>query len=1144
MARVATRLLDLLGSQATAAAPDVHVWLSASAGTGKTHVLTARVFRLLLGGVPPENILCLTFTKAGASEMAERIHSRLAAWVQMSDADIAIDLKALGENLGPEGRDHARRLFARVLEATGGGLRIQTIHSFCQQLLSSFPLEAGLVPGFRALEEREQRDLARASLEEMIVDAEARDDRALLDALEALSLKLGEKGAEAYLLRCAQAHGALTSLPEDVRGWLFEALDLPQGDVEAEIAARCGDEAFDIAALARAARANADWGTKTGADIADCISVWLEGSPQARASSLDNLAGCFFRKDGEPKASKAGQIKALEDYQSLVDRICEQISDIVALRTRVAYADMVARGLHAGRVYALAYDAAKRRTGALDFDDLITRGAALLTSEGIADWIRYKLDQRIDHILVDEAQDTNRRQWAIIGALVDEFFAGDGARGQTIRTIFTVGDFKQAIFGFQGTSPQAFSEARDYFCERAYHAEHDFHVLSLDASFRSVPAVLEAVDATVAELGGDALGLSSDSIRHVSANSYPGAVVLLKPLSVVQDGDDNAEEVEPQGEEDWFADQDRLLAERIALQIKDWLDSGLMLESKGRALRPGDIMILLRRRGALARLVVARLYEAGVPVAGIDRLRLQAPLGVQDLMAALRFAAQPEDDLNLACLLVSPLIGWSQDALWQRAVPRKGSLWRHLRESGQTPAVDLALLHDILGKADFVTPYRLLEHILSGPPAGRRKLIGRLGEEARDSIEELVNAALAFEMHDQPSLQRFIDWFDREEGDIKRESENGGDAVRLLTVHGAKGLQAPLVILADSCVDPDSGNRQQPLEIPLGEDRSLPVLAPRKAERWGLIEDAATVQQGLERQEHWRLLYVAMTRAEERLYVTGALGPRARGEVPEAAWFAAVESGMRRLGADWREDARWGATMEWNGAEVLRAHLPEHGKQQPDIQAVPIPDWAARAAPAEARPPRPLAPTAPEEDSLSFPPPTPALVEAARRGRLLHSLFERLPDVAPDRRRDAALHWLARQGGIADEAMAAAIADQALSIIDDPVYAQLFGADALAEAPVAAVVGTEVVNGVIDRLVVCADHVRLLDFKTGRHVPRRAEDVPVAHLRQMAAYSSALAVIFPGRRVEAALLYTSGPRLLTLDPALLAPHKPGFAPQQ
>jgi ATP-dependent helicase/nuclease subunit A len=1125
-------LQPLAGDQAIASGPDAHVWLSASAGTGKTHVLTARVYRLLLSGVAPENILCLTFTKAGAAEMAERIHNRLALWVQMDDATLFNDLEALGEESGPDARNKARRLFAEVLEATGGGLRIQTIHSFCQQLLAAFPLEANLVPGFRPLEERERMLLARQALADMIVEAESRDDTPLMEGLQALSLRLGEGAAETFLMRCARRHDLMEGLPANLHDWLFQTLGLPEGDIEAAIAESCGDDAFDMAGLSRIAAANAAWGTATGIGFAERIGAWRAAGPAARADLLDDLKGVFLTGKDEPRKASAKQIAAEPAYADLAARLGERCAELLSLRVRAAYAGLLAQALHAGRAYASAYAEAKRHAGAVDFDDLIARAATLLVEPGMGDWIRYKLDQRTDHILVDEAQDTNTTQWDIVEALAQEFFAGEGAKGDMIRTIFTVGDFKQAIFGFQGTSPLAFERARRRFQVYAASVDHPFHDLSLDRSFRSTPAVLDVVDATLDVLKDEGLGLLTERGIHVSANRFPGEVMLWKPVAAGLLADDEAE-----GVEDWLADQDRALAAKIAAQIAEWLRSGLMLESKGRPVGPGDIMILVRRRSDLARLIVARLYEEKVNVAGIDRLRLNAPLAVRDLLAALRFAVQPEDDLNLANLLVSPLIGWSQDDLLARAAPRRDGLWTHLRATlAESPL--LAPLRALLGQADLMTPYRYLERILSGPMQGRRKLIRRLGAEAADPIEELLNAALAFESDGQPSLQRFIDWFDRGEVDIVRDAAAQGNAVRLLTVHGAKGLQAPIVILADAAHDPEAGNRSDALEW-----ENLPVISPRKAERAGPIGDAAEEAARADRQEHGRLLYVALTRAEEKLIVTGSLGPRCRGLVPETSWFSAVDRAMAGLGAEWDADPRWGAVRRWRGREALPPHRSE-ATETAVHQDVPEPAWLRTAAPVEARPPRPLAPSAPVEDDTPDPPPSPAMRAAADRGKWLHALFERLPAIAPADRRVSADRWLQSVARLADADQRALIIDHVLRVIEAPRFAALFSPDALAEAPIAAVVGEDVIAGTVDRLCIGPDRIQVVDFKTGGRFPETVDAIPVPHLRQMAAYVAALEVIFPGRPVNAALLYTAGPALMELPAATLEPYKPGFSPTQ
>ncbi len=1121
-------LQKLLGDQALAASPQAHVWLSASAGTGKTHVLTARVFRLLLQGVRPENILCLTFTKAGAAEMADRIHDRLAAWVQMDDKALFADLEALGEESGPEARDNARRLFAQVLESTGGGLRIQTIHGFCQQLLAAFPLEADLTPGFRPLDDRERGSLARETLADMVIRATETHDDDLMQALQAISLRLGEGGAESFLLRSAARAEALEALPDAIAPWLASELGLPEGDIDQWLADQCGDDVFDIRTLSALAQANRDWGTNRALERCDRIAVWLALAPAARASGLADLHRAWAKADGDIVNAK-GWVPPVDGYMDLATRLYDRCGDMLATKLRADYAALLAKALHAGRAYAKAYSEAKRLAGAVDFDDLIARTAALLQQPGIADWIRYKLDQRIDHILVDEAQDTNISQWTIVAALSAEFFAGEGAKPDRLRTIFTVGDFKQAIFGFQGTSPQNFAAAQTAFQRYAMEASHDFHNLSLDRSFRSTPAVLDVVDRTIATLDAQRFGLPDTSVQHISANRHPGEVLLWRPVIANISGD-------AEGEEDWAADQERVLAGRIAQQIKHWIDAGLMLESRGRPVRAGDIMILVRRRSELARLIVARLYEEGVAVAGIDRLRLNAPLAVRDLLAALRFAVQPEDDLNLAALLVSPLIGWSQDALMEHAIGRgKTRLWRHLRDRLDREA--LQPLYDLLAMADLTTPYRTLETILSGALDGRRKLVERLGTEVTDPIEELLNAALAFETDDHPSLQRFLDWFDRGEVEIVRDAATQGDMLRLLTVHGSKGLQAPIVILADAALDPDAGNRADMLDW-----NGLPILPPRKAERQGPIGTVAEEAAKFDRQEHWRLLYVALTRAEERLVVAGSLGPRAKGEVKPESWFSAVEAAMESLGAPWEEDPLWGEARRWRGTEQLTPR-----KAEPETAAIAQqhaePGWLRLAAPAEARPPRPLAPSAQVEDDVPYPPPGPAMRAAAERGRWLHALFERLPAVPAASRRAAADRWLEQQGVI-DPATRADVVAQALGVIEAPQFAALFGPDALAEAPIAAVVGEQVIAGTVDRLCIGPDRIQLVDFKTGRVAPLDVGQVPPAHARQMAAYVAALRVIFPGRAIEAGLLYTSAPRLITLPDDLMMAHKPDFAPAQ
>ena len=1128
MTKLRTPLARLRDEQELASDPRQHAALSASAGTGKTHVLTARVLRLLLSGVNPASILCLTFTKAGAAEMADRLHGRLAYWVRLKDEELKKELFNLDEANDDQSLAKARRLFAGVLDATGGGLRIQTIHSFAQSLLGSFPAEAGLAIGFRPIEGREEQLLARSTLAELLVTAEAGGDLGLVGDMQALSHRLGEGGAEAYLRTCARAPAAMEALGvrEGIEARLRRAFDLPAGDIEEAIAQGCCDEVFDVASLARVVAANRQWGTTTGLDCCDVVAAWqARGNPE-RGASIDEIAALVLKKDGEPRAVKPGLLKADPDYAEHAARLVECCQRLTRMRKVAGLVTALAAGLRSGQAFAAAYAKAKRSAGVVDFDDLIRSAEQLLMTPGMGDWVRYKLDQQTDHILVDEAQDTNERQWNIVRALTLEFFAGEGA-SKRHRTIFTVGDFKQAIFGFQGTDPASFDVARAWFDREASAIGRDFLDLSMDRSFRSSPQILELVDRVIAELGHGAIGLPRAPNAHrAHFAGRAGSVTLWQPFT----GEEGEEE--DSGEEGWISDTVRRYAAKLARQIRQWLDNPFILEGKKRPVRPEDILVLVRRRSTLASLIVARLHAEGVPVAGVDRLLLSAPLGVQDLLAAARFAVQPVDDLNLASLLVSPLFGWSQDQLFEVAHGRPGALWAAVRERGGK-AVDG--LQSILAMADFATPHLFFETILSGPLEGRRKLLLRLGAEARDPIEELLSSALQFESDGSPSLQGFLDWFARGDVEIVRDPSAPLDAVRVMTVHGSKGLQSPVLILADACVDPER-SRGSAAKFALSEEGpTIPVFRPRKDEMAEPLKSQIERQDRLDREEHWRLLYVALTRAEERLYIGGALGAADKNGPPQASWYSAVESAMTALAAERLEDPLWGGALR-HGDPFLQTKAAVRSQRD----ALDPPLWLREPAPVEARPPRPLAPSAVGEDDLPYPPPGPELRRAAQRGSLLHQLFERLPGIPEEERAARADRWLERSAGVTEPDFRRALIEDACRIISDPRFRELFAPGALAEAPIAAVVGDGVVvAGTVDRLLVTAQRVLVADFKTGRSVPSSPDQIAVPHLRQMSAYAAALRIIFPDRPVEAALLYTSGPVLLPLPPELLARYAPG-----
>jgi ATP-dependent helicase/nuclease subunit A len=1131
-------LPDLEGAQRLAADPDVHAALSASAGTGKTQVLTARVLRLLLRGARPESILCLTFTKAAAAEMANRIGARLAAWVRLKDNQLFADLEALGEDSGPRTRERARKLFARVLDCPGG-LKIQTIHSFAQGLLASFPAEAKIVPGFQPIEGRAEQELVRRTLAELMADAETRGDERLSHDVQSLSRRLSETGAVEYLVACARKAEALEALgpAEGIEAKIRGLMDLPEGSVEDHIASNCGDDGFDCDLLRAVASANRKWGSQSGLGHADVIENWLSLTPIERAAALPDLRKVVLTEKGTPRVS-AGQAKAEPHYESHAGRLANLIGDLLHIQNGARLARDIAAGLRAGQAFAAAYTRAKRSAGVADFDDLINWTRHLLEQPGMGDWVRYKIDQQIDHVLVDEAQDTNGEQWEVIERLVEEYFSGSSEADARHRTLFMVGDFKQSIYGFQGTDPKRFDQARRMFRDRAtslsagddlfsyQRRAREFRDLSIAASFRSAQPILDVVDSVIASIGHQALALADPPPAHrAHHHERPGEVELWQPFTA-EGADDDLDE----GEERWISLRDRYYADALADRIRSMVDEAPLLASTERALTPGDILVLVRSRGELASLIVARLFAVGVPVAGVDRLHLHEPLAVQDLLAAIRFAVQPNDDLSLANLLVSPLIGWDQDRLRDLAWGRSGRLWRELgQRAGENDVFRAAhdALSGLLAIVDFTTPSRFLETILSGPMQGRRKLYGRLGMASRDAVDELMNSALEFERDETASLDRFISWFSRGTVDVQRDPSQPANEVRVMTVHGAKGLEAPVVILADATADPAKIGRMSPaFDFEIAPGRLVPLLRPKKEERRPPFEDAIVDEERRDIEEHMRLLYVALTRAADRLIVSG-VAPKPKKDGSEArpakSWHLIVEQALAARGAV-RVVRDWGEGLIYGSAATVRAR-PRAGIE---LAPVTVPAWALQPPLPEARPPRPLAPSAIGIDTESAPAPNEAMRAAARRGSLIHQLLERLAPVAAENHHDAALRWLEHSAGVTAADERADIAGSVCEVLSDAAFAPLFGPGSLGEAPLAATLPDgRVIAGTADRLLVEADRVLVVDYKTGR-VPGADVDIPASHRAQMAAYVEALRVIFPGREVKAALLYTATPRLFEL----------------
>lgn len=1143
--------------QLAAVDPQNNVWLSASAGTGKTQVLSARVLRLLLmPAVHPSEILCLTFTKAGAAEMATRINAVLARWVRLEPTKLAKELSDLGADIDPATQKRARTLFARVLDCPGGGLRIDTIHAFSQWLLANFPEEADIPPGAKPMEDRTRELLSREVLSEMLVEADRMADQRLFDAVRYFTIKKDPGSLQSWLMRCANAEelwkGPAAWMPP-MNTRMHSLLGLPADADEDWAYGGLSSDIFPDDRLLAMIPPLEEWGTKKAKDCLGFVREWLKLDIEGRKEAYGRFKGTLLKADGTPSLQFKKPRETHADFAENQEWISQAILQVEERQGLLALAEFLTAAFEIGRAFALRWEAAKRREGLLDFDDLISRAARLLSGSVASDWIRYKLDRQFDHILIDEAQDTNTAQWDIVFSLIDDFFSGEGASGDQLRTIFTVGDFKQAIFGFQGTSPANFANAKAKVRRAIMNVRSNienssgergvpnWRGLHLDYSYRTSKPLLEFVNAAIASIGFDALGLDRPVPDHIGADR-PGLVTLWKPVTTFSGNEKGGDE------QDWLPAHEAVMAEKIAEQVRRWTtgeEPMVLAKSKPhRQATAGDIMVLVRKRGALAAQIVAKLHAKGVAVAGVDRLRLGAPLAVKDLMAALRFAAQPLDNLSLANLLVSPLMGWTQDDLLAH-VPRAHNLplWQHLRGSRSTfVEASVERLKQLLARADYQTPQSLLAWILTGPWEGRRKLTRRLGSEANDPIDELINAAFAFESAHSASLAGFIQWFDASKEDLKRDADRAGSQLSVLTVHGSKGLQAPIVILADAVGAPgrvgDLALEEAPADPTNGLTIPLPSLS--RDQRLGPVLAAQEKAEAASMEEHWRLLYVAMTRAEEALFIGGSLGPRDMKNGPhENSWYARLEAVFE---GDELSDDIWGARREWGDrVEPIVGSGDSFGRNS----TPELPDWTTTPIGPEPSPPRPLAPSAAGEEQGADPPlPPDALAMAASRGVLMHRLLERLPDLPRNEREDAARAWLDRQAGDLDDAARVEMLGSVLKVLDTPEFAQIFSPEALAEVPLAATVGNTVVAGTADRLMITPEAVTVVDFKTTRRPPDGVDNIPDAAKRQMAAYCAALGTIYPGRKVRAAVLYTHAPALFEIPQSELAALKDRLGEKQ
>ena len=1048
----------------------------------------------------------------------------------LPDDRLRQELLGLGEDpdsLDRERLRQARTLFARALE-TPGGLRIQTIHAFASTILKRFPLEAGVSPQFSSLDDRTAERIREEVLDSVSVSSPATYAR-LADHVSATGLNelveaiadnraaFAERVSEDELCRIFGLSHPHRPPAERIRRLLTDA---DAKSIRKLTKSLSRGSATDLRAAARLEQLN--FSDPATADFDLLQNVFLFGAGAANPFS--------------PKTGRFPTKAVREQLGALTPWIEEYMERVSAEREPILRAEAAEKSLllhrFAGDLLA-EYELRKSRDSSLDFEDLILKTLDLLRNPETAQWVLYKLDGGIDHILVDEAQDVSRPQWNIISGIADEFTSGKGARiGR--RTVFAVGDEKQSIYGFQGAAPEKFEEMRDHFRRRYTQAGQEFVEADLQFSFRSSPAVLDVVDRIFEERPEP--GFAGGTDHRAFKDQLPGRVDLW-PVIEEPDG--------PEGTE-WYGAQlipgemqaQARLAKLLAAEVRRMTDpeNGVSLNTgEGtREVKCGDILILFRRRNDLFHSVINELKSAGLPVAGTDRMRLSENLAVLDVRALLSFLATPGDDLSLAAALRSPMFRMTEDELYSVAHGRQGrTLWQSLKErETEFPGI-VAVIRDMQRITDRLKPYELIEHLLT-VHRGRELLTSRLGNEISEPLDAFLQQAISYDREEASSLTGFLEWSDND-FEIKRQLDQAGDEVRVMTVHGAKGLESPIVIV------PDTNDRKVTGvgDVLLTED-GVPLWNVPKDKRPEVLTAAVAHHDEQAENEHLRLMYVALTRAESWLIVAGA------GKASEESWHGLMEFGMSKCSPSTVKVPDL-PDCDWPFDRFLRhsfGEWPAHcsPSEQSGAEVDQLPEWLHEAAAVPERPPVLRSPSGlGGKKSLSVPVSAekPASSEhegdAMERGTLVHLLLEHLPVGGNKKRRSRAKAILECTHPNLGKDLFREVYQEAVRILDDPELKFLFGKGSLAEVGITASLkglNGDRVLGYVDRLVADDNRVLAVDFKSNLAVPSSGSEVPEAILRQLGAYQEALEQIYPDRSVNVAVLWTRTGELMHVEPEL------------
>ncbi len=1111
--------------------PNFSVWVNASAGTGKTKILIDRVLRLLLEN--KRNILCLTFTNAAANEMENRIHSILSKWAICSESELIMDLEqldffpmssqcvtlgsqhpylssqcvTLGSRKNKDYLTRARRLFS---ELENLGLTIQTIHAFCYKLISSFPIEAGIAPNCTLSECKELHSIIfnKVLHNETVQDsinfiATEIDENKLRDLLYTLCVKRSMSANDSKYIKDK------LSAPDEIHDLRSETIEHVGRLAEILSEGSKRDQSYSEILYSTVIPAGIQK-KRTSVSYSDDTGIkWND-------TKIENLAKVFLKSESHEKKSISSiATKSILEKFKDAEQTIESVQNVVFTHIRDMNSYQIFKRtsslLGVFKVYVDLYNSEKSKNALLDYNDIINLATNLLSNPNYKDWILFNLDQKIDHILVDEAQDNSISQWKIITNLCDEFFAGNDEK----RTLFVVGDVKQSIYRFQGANPHLFNYMQQYFHTKT--GGRDWISCQLEKSFRSTPEVLMLVDRIFNNFRAE-ISFNDNEIKHVPhRENDQGYIEIWPALPRRKEKEQQALQI-PLTCKEGYTIADRLLAQTIANRIHNWLNEGRILVAKDRHIEPRDIMVLVRQRNVLVDYIISELKKANVPVVGRDYFRIMDYIAVQDLIALAEFLLLQANDLALANALKSPLFNFTEDDLFNIAYDRKEhSLWERLQDYH---GVIYSELNYLINLSYAESPLTLFTHILR---TGKKKFGARLGLECFEVLDEFMNLVLQFET---PSLQAFVQWIKENNPEIKNDMQSERNAVRIMTIHKSKGLQAPIVFLDDTNTVPRNSESIifDGTEVPFWCGKNNNAYCDQ-VKREKKLEDY---------NEYLRLLYVALTRAEDELYILS------KEPVQKGSWYDLIT----QYGTSYEKKQAYLQPIFKEKVEVLcvNANYPYIYKKRDyfDVPVISLPPALAHSSVSSQRPPlssqcltleKEEKPASATHSSMSFQhlmlesrkkEPVSAtwmtnrgtgmtesstgMTDGYARGLIIHSILQYMPKIEKERRKNWVRKYLDNINTSEDK-------DEIYSKIlaFNEKYGYLFDLEGKSEITLSGIIDGKSVLVRLDRLCITQDKAIIIDYKSHRNVS-------VSSLneikKQMLTYKTLVQEISPNKQVE------------------------------